>query len=150
MIHRGFSANFLQGKQLLWFLPCFSAHQAPFWKEVYCKKKEFAHNNSKFFPLKVDPFQKGTNISWDRVTSFESVSILLHSFPTSGDLCPLLITFANSLDPGQAWQNVGPDLDPTVWHWWYSWKIFLEKSIFFLIKKGQMTKMDAKLPSMKS
>ena len=26
--------------------------------------------------------------------------------------CRLLITFANSLDPGQARQNVGPDLDP--------------------------------------
>ena len=29
------------------------------------------------------------------------------------NLCQLalLITFANSLDPDQAWQNVGPDLD---------------------------------------
>ena len=26
----------------------------------------------------------------------------------------LLITFANSLDPDQAWQNVEPDLDPKV------------------------------------
>ena len=26
--------------------------------------------------------------------------------------CRLLITFANSLDPDQARQNVGPDLDP--------------------------------------
>ena len=26
--------------------------------------------------------------------------------------CRLLITFANSLDPDQAPQNVGPDLDP--------------------------------------
>ena len=32
--------------------------------------------------------------------------------PTSGDFCHLLITFANSLDPDQAIQNVGPDLDP--------------------------------------
>ena len=32
--------------------------------------------------------------------------------PTSGDFCRLLITFANSLDPDQARQNVGPDLDP--------------------------------------
>ena len=30
----------------------------------------------------------------------------------SGDFCHLLITFANSLDPDQALQNVGPDLDP--------------------------------------
>ena len=29
-----------------------------------------------------------------------------YSFPTSGDFCHLLITFANSLDPHQAWQNV--------------------------------------------
>ena len=33
-------------------------------------------------------------------------------FPASGDFCRLLITFANSLDPDQAQQNVGPDLDP--------------------------------------
>ena len=26
--------------------------------------------------------------------------------------CPLQITFSNSLDPDQAEQNVGPDLDP--------------------------------------
>ena len=35
-----------------------------------------------------------------------------NSFPGSGDLCRLLITFANSLDPGQDRQNVYPDLDP--------------------------------------
>ena len=35
-----------------------------------------------------------------------------NSFPASGDFCRLLITFANSLDPGQAQQNVRPDLDP--------------------------------------
>ena len=29
-----------------------------------------------------------------------------------GATCCLLITFANSLDPDQARQNVGPDLDP--------------------------------------
>ena len=28
------------------------------------------------------------------------------------ETCRLLITFANSLDPDQAQQNVGPDLDP--------------------------------------
>ena len=32
-------------------------------------------------------------------------------FPLRGDFCRLLITFANSLDPDQARQNVGPDLD---------------------------------------
>ena len=35
-----------------------------------------------------------------------------NSFPASGDFCRLLITFANSLDPDQARQNVGPDRDP--------------------------------------
>ena len=34
------------------------------------------------------------------------------SLPASGDYCHLLITFANSLAPDQARQNVGPDLDP--------------------------------------
>ena len=34
------------------------------------------------------------------------------SFPASGDFCHLLIIFANSLDPDQDRQNVGPDLDP--------------------------------------
>ena len=31
-------------------------------------------------------------------------------FLSSGDFCCLLITFANSLDPDQDRQNVGPDL----------------------------------------
>ena len=35
-----------------------------------------------------------------------------NSLPVSGDFCRLLIIFANSLDPGQAHKNVGPDLDP--------------------------------------
>ena len=30
----------------------------------------------------------------------------------SWDFCHLLITFANSLEPDQGRQNVGPDLDP--------------------------------------
>ena len=36
---------------------------------------------------------------------------VFNSLPASGDFCHLLITFANSLDPDQARQNVGPDLD---------------------------------------
>ena len=52
----------------------------------------------------------------------------LNSLPTSGDFCHLLITFANSLDPDQAGQNIGPDLDPNcLTLWCYSWKIFLGK-----------------------
>ena len=35
-----------------------------------------------------------------------------NSFPANGNFCHLLISFANSLDPDQARQNVGPDLDP--------------------------------------
>ena len=37
---------------------------------------------------------------------------VFNSLPARGDSCCLLITFANSLDPDQARQNVGPDLDP--------------------------------------
>ena len=38
--------------------------------------------------------------------------IAFKSFLASGHFCHLLITFANSLDPDQDQQNVGPDLDP--------------------------------------
>ena len=34
------------------------------------------------------------------------------SFLTSGGFCHLLITFANSLDPDLAQQNVNPAMDP--------------------------------------
>ena len=55
---------------------------------------------------------------------------VFNSFPASGDFCCLLTTFANSLDPDQAWQNVGPDLDPNcLTLWWYSWKILLKMLI---------------------
>ena len=37
-------------------------------------------------------------------------------------------TFANGLDPDQAWQNFGPDLDPNcLTLWWCSWKKFSKK-----------------------
>ena len=35
-----------------------------------------------------------------------------NSLPASGKFCCPLITFANSLDPDQSPQNVGPGLDP--------------------------------------
>ena len=38
--------------------------------------------------------------------------MVLNSFPVSGNFCHLLITFEINLDPDQAGQNVGPDLDP--------------------------------------
>ena len=45
---------------------------------------------------------------------------VLNSLPASVDFCCLLITFANSLEPDQARQNVGPDLDPIcLTHIWY-------------------------------
>ena len=40
---------------------------------------------------------------------------VFNPLPASGDFCHLLITFAISLDPYQARQNVGPDLDPHCW-----------------------------------
>ena len=40
------------------------------------------------------------------------VNCVSNSLPASGEFCHLLLIFANSLDPGQAQQNVGPDLDP--------------------------------------
>ena len=36
---------------------------------------------------------------------------VFNTLPASGDFCRLLMTFSNSLDPDQARQNVGPDLD---------------------------------------
>ena len=36
------------------------------------------------------------------------------AFLASRNFCRLLVTFANSLDPEQDWQNVGFDLDPTL------------------------------------
>ena len=41
-----------------------------------------------------------------------SALVLYLTLLARGDFCCLLITFANSLDPDQARQNVGPDLDP--------------------------------------
>ena len=37
---------------------------------------------------------------------------MIYPFLASDDFCRLLITFANSLDPEQDRQNVGPDLGP--------------------------------------
>ena len=37
---------------------------------------------------------------------------VFNSLPARGDFCCPLITFANILNPDQARQNVGPDLDP--------------------------------------
>ena len=50
------------------------------------------------------------------------------------DICylTLLITFANSLDPDQARQNVGHDLDPNcLTLWWFPWNNFSKKIVTF-------------------
>ena len=41
-----------------------------------------------------------------------SFDLSFNPFPACGNFCRLLINFANSLEPDQARQNVGPDLDP--------------------------------------
>ena len=46
---------------------------------------------------------------------FKLCLLLFNSFLASGNFCHPLITFANSLDPDQARQNVGPDLEPDCW-----------------------------------
>ena len=49
-----------------------------------------------------------------------------------------MMTFANSLDPDQAWQNVRPDLDPICLPlWWYAQKIFSKKLILKKIKQTE-------------
>ena len=42
--------------------------------------------------------------------------MIRNSFPAVGVFCHQMIIFANSLDPDQALQNVGPDLDPNFGH----------------------------------
>ena len=73
--------------------------------------------------IRVDPFSEWDKTNFDRIIS--PVSVLT--------LSPLAATFVvrwqplqKKLDPGQ---NVGPDLDLNcLTLWWFSWKIFLEKS----------------------
>ena len=58
------------------------------------------------------------------------------SLPASGDFCCLLITFANSFDTDQAWQNVGPDLDQNcLTPWWYWKKSSIQRVKYGTIKK---------------
>ena len=45
-------------------------------------------------------------------TFFANAAFPFNSFPTSGKLLLSVDNFANSLDPDQARQNMGPDLDP--------------------------------------
>ena len=69
----------------------------------------------------------------------------INSLPASGDVCHLLKTFANSLDPDQAWINVGPIWIQNVWHSdGIPEKFFWKKKIIHRRQK----KKHAKLPSM--
>ena len=62
--------------------------------------------------------------------------VIINSLLTS-----VLITFANNLDPDQAQQNVGHDLDPNcLVLYWYSRKIILEKAT---TKKTDFEKISA-------
>ena len=62
--------------------------------------------------------------------------------PTSSKICRLLMTFAYSLDPDQARQNVGPDMGPLM--------LFLKENFekSNVEKYWQTTKNHEKLPSM--
>ena len=54
----------------------------------------------------------------------------IKSFLESIEFCRLQIFFANSLEPDQAQQNVGPDQDQNcLTTWWYSWKNFSRKLV---------------------
>ena len=54
----------------------------------------------------------------------------VNSFLTSSDFCRLVITLANSSNPDQDQENVGPDLDPSCLTLWVFLK-FLLKSYFW-------------------
>ena len=104
-----------------------------FEKKKIIKKKKFPQTKKHAklpTTLKVDQSiltGKWTFASYSAFSWFQIIKPV-NSFPASGDFCYLLITFANSLDPDQARQNVGPDLDPNcLTLWWYSVKIFLKK-----------------------
>ena len=64
------------------------------------------------FEISVDPYQlasDGAGLTGSTLFNTHNEPIIILSLL---DTCWLLITFANSLDPDQDWQNVGPDLDP--------------------------------------
>ena len=82
------------------------------------------------------------NFENNLLLSFISIAIFIY-FHASGDFCRLLLTFANSLDPDQARQNVGFDLISTRL---YAKKNHFENGIFE--KHQQTSKHETQLPSM--
>ena len=73
------------------------------------------------------------------------LEFLLTFFLASSNFSHLLITFANSLDPDQDQQNVGPDLDPTIVGF-DTLTVFLKE---FLKEVGRRQQMPEKLPGIK-
>ena len=55
---------------------------------------------------------------------------LTFSLLLATNICHLLITYANSLDPSHDRQNVGPDLDPKLFNTFILFLIFFEKVYF--------------------
>ena len=70
------------------------------------------------------------------------VKNIFNSLLASGEFCPLLTIFANSLDPDQARQNVRPGLDPCC----LTLQCYLEKSV--VEKQMRTIKKHEKLPRM--
>ena len=65
----------------------------------------------------------------------------LNSFPTNGDFCHLLITFANNFDPGQPHKTSGLIWIQTVWHSDGTTLMVFLIDFFVLKKNPQTTKM---------
>ena len=83
-------------------------------KKITCR----AYSSSEFVVAKT--FSKWKKLEPNEINYSHSFSqklvstscFIFNSLAAGGDSCRLLITFANSLGPDQAQQNVGPDMDP--------------------------------------
>ena len=74
----------------------------------------------------------------DKTIRHHIFNSFLNQFLACQGFCLLLITIANSLDPDQDWQNVGPDLDPNCLTLWLcSWRNFSRKVNFEKISRWQ-------------
>ena len=70
--------HFYKEKKLLWIPIFLNAHQKPFWKGVYSKRKEFsplAPKRTQFCLFRVDSFFRREKNNFDRVASHEWVPI---------------------------------------------------------------------------
>ena len=74
-----------------------------------CFQEIQIHISNNYVGLETDHISAEVNLlNWILKYSYY---INLNPFPTCGDFRRLLIIYANSLDPDQAQQNVGPNLD---------------------------------------